>query len=183
MGVLWVVEGLDYVSEGVEDINIHIATQEDMFDPLHMVIYFNSIPLVEGCQPDNMIQEYKNVQSLFRSKKRIGKRVFHEIFYADAYGVKLWRANRKFWFRFADKCGRYYYDMGFQIVYAAHWSPKRGYHIHFVGNAVSYLDGRKWRTKDADIVSRGALFNGFFNECGRIRREEEKGNNGRIILY
>lgn len=173
MGSLWIVDEMeDYDGNGIEDY-IYFITHEDSYDPLHSVLYFNSIPkMMEGQQLGDVIQKYKNIQSLFRDKEHIEEHLFSEIFLVDIDEIKLWRYDRKLWLLFAERCGRFYYEMGLQIVYSIHWCSEYGYHIHFVGNAISYKDGRIWESDDVGAVFRESLFNTFFRDVGEIGRAE-----------
>ncbi len=173
MGKLWVADRLKKIDENEMEGFIHFVTHEDIYDSSHKVIYFNSIPMMMEGQLDDVIQKYKDVQSLFRGKKYIDERLFHEVFYVNRDNINLWKYDRRLWLLFAERCGRYYYDKGFQIIYTIHWGSGFGYHIHFIGNAISYQDGRIWKSDDKDVGFRKSLFNKFFIEVGRIRRAEE----------
>lgn len=159
-----------YENEDAIENVIYFITQERKYDdPSHELIYYNSIPM-GPISRQGLISEYKRVQSAFCGKKRTGKKMFHEIFMFDAWDCAPLGNDRKCLTYFADECAKYYYDQGFQMVYALHVNWKDGYHIHFAGNAVSYLDGRIWKTNKAEITVREAYFNSLFCEiAGRIK--------------
>lgn len=94
--------------------------------------------------PEFAIEQLKDVQRHYRGSKYIGKRIFHETLLLNEEDLLMLNYDTKHIHAYAERCAHFYYSRGFQIMFAVHWDQQKKYHIHFVGNAVSYLDGRKW---------------------------------------
>ena len=56
-----------------------------------------------------------------------------------------------------------YYGMEHQIIYAVHEDAKN-YHVHFVMNTVSFLDGKKYRGNKGDYYRFQAYLKSFLQE-------------------
>lgn len=96
-----------------------------------------------SCNPEVAIEQYKIVQKSFRGRS-IGKRVFHETLELNEEEVSLLNNDPRHMFSYANQCAYFYYNLGFQVVFAVHWDQKRKFHIHFVINPVCFWDGHKW---------------------------------------
>lgn len=94
--------------------------------------------------PLEAIQQFKVVQQNFKESNYIGSRIFHETLLLDELDLTLLNYDHKHIHNYAECCAFYYYLRGFQVVFAVHWDQEKKYHIHFVGNAVSYMNGLKW---------------------------------------
>ena len=114
------------------------------------------------CIPDEeeifrAIKEFMDIQHFYHDVVN-GRRVFHETFNL------LHEESEYFYTRgqinaLALECSRIYDRQGFQVVYAAHYSAKYRLHIHFIVNAVSYCDGKKYHSDYKDHAERNAEFN------------------------
>ncbi len=103
--------------------------------------------------PEIAIEQYKIVQRQFREPGNIGKRVFHETLQLEEGEMKLLNNAPRHIVAFANLCAYFYYNLGFQVVFAVHWDKEKKYHIHFVVNSVCFLNGRKWQnTYDKEEV-------------------------------
>lgn len=94
---------------------------------------------------EEAIEQFKIVQNKFREPGNIGKRIFHETLQLSEMDLVLLNNDPRHIIAYANRCAYYYYHLGFQVVFAVHWDQEKKYHIHFVGNAVSFLNGRKWQ--------------------------------------
>lgn len=95
--------------------------------------------------PEAAIEQFKIVQKKFRVPGNIGKYIFHETLQLNEGDLILLNNDARHIVAYANRCAYYYYHLGFQVVFAVHWDQDKKYHIHFVGNAVSYIDGHKWQ--------------------------------------
>ena len=95
--------------------------------------------------PVEAIQQFKIVQQRYREPNYIGSRVFHETLHLNESDLALLNYDQTHIYNYAESCAYYYYSLGFQIVFAVHWDQEKKYHIHFVGNAVSFVNGLKWK--------------------------------------
>lgn len=63
-----------------------------------------------------------------------------------------------------EEMGREFYDMGYQVIAATHLTrPKEKtdssfMHVHFAGNSVSYVDGKKFHQTNEERVARNNQF-------------------------
>lgn len=94
--------------------------------------------------PEMAIEQFKVVQRMLRDDGNIGKRIFHETLQLNEADLALLNGSPDCVAGYARKCASYYYLRGFQVVYAVHWDKEKKYHIHFVINDVSFVDGHKW---------------------------------------
>lgn len=94
--------------------------------------------------PQLAIEEFKRVQQNFRDSKYVGKRIFHETLHLNENDLTLLKYDPKHIYAYAYRCAYYYYCLGFQVMFAVHWNQEKKFHIHFVGNAVSFVNGLKW---------------------------------------
>jgi len=90
------------------------------------------------------IEQFKKVQRHYRGSKYIGKRIFHETLLLNEEDLTRLNYDTRHIHAYAERCAYFYYCFGFQVMFAVHWDQEKKFHIHFVGNAVSYLDGHKW---------------------------------------
>ncbi len=108
------------------------------------------------------ISEFKTVQT-YLHYPLYGRRVFHEIFCfseEERYGFqRIEQIND-----LALTCSKVYDHLGFQVIYAVHYSEEKKLHIHFVGNAVSYVTGNKYHTSLNDKDEREIIFNNLYQE-------------------
>lgn len=90
------------------------------------------------------VEQFKKVQRYYRDSKYIGKRIFHETLLLDEEDLTKLNYDIRHIHAYADRCAYFYYSLGFQVMFAVHWDQEKKFHIHFVGNAVSYMNGHKW---------------------------------------
>lgn len=90
------------------------------------------------------IEQFKKVQLHYKGTKYIGKRIFHETLLLDEDDLTMLNYDVRHIHAYAERCAYFYYCHGFQVMFAVHWDQEKKFHIHFVGNAVCYLDGHKW---------------------------------------
>ena len=121
---------------------------------------------------DGVITDILKTQNIFDIKRRNGRRIFHEV-------LQMQEFHR------ADDCNRFdllnqaameccllYDHLGFQAVYGIHHNEDNSYghilHIHFAVNTISYKDGHKWHSDNADHARRSWY---FYEVCNAILNE------------
>lgn len=92
-------------------------------------------------------------------KNQKPRRIYHEVFALDDKEDVIMCSSIDLLNEFALSCCNYwFYEMGFQVVYAIHKPKNKRLHIHFAINTTSYLDGKKRHEKREEIIERQALF-------------------------
>ncbi|SCY80979.1 hypothetical protein SAMN02910292_03021 [Lachnospiraceae bacterium XBB2008] len=121
------------------------------------LLFYGALGVRENSSIEEMIHMFEYVQRNCR-KQNDGPKLFHEFYHFDDTRAQFFLNNIDKLMYFAYNSALIYYNMGFQVVYAAHYEPSRddetssrkgyskGLHIHYVVNAVNFLDGKKWHT-------------------------------------
>ncbi len=105
---------------------------------------------------EQMITEFEDVQRYFCYGGVRGRKVMHETFNLldeEAAYFTPWEIDA-----LALECSRYYDQMGFQVIYAVHFSESKRLHIHFVVNAISYRTGLKFHSSLHEDKARETMF-------------------------
>ena len=121
-----------------------------------------------GCMipADDMIQEFLYVQNAYGIEARKGKRMYHEIFSLLDEEVRGLYYNPYYLYEFALECAKWYYDQGFQVVFAIHHQSK--FHIHFAVNSINFRTGLKFHTSKIEKTKREQLFNWILQKHMRL---------------
>ena len=116
-----------------------------------------------GCYtvPELAIQQFRGVQ---RAYGKDGRKLYHEVFNLTDMEFEGLRCNYDFIYQIAAKCAEYYYQLGYQVIFAVHHARNvqkrnKGVHIHFVVNSVNFMTGGKWHTGKRESYGRGLMFN------------------------
>lgn len=101
--------------------------------------------------PESAIRCFRVLQENENINRRGGQRVIHEFFSMvndegiDEGAYIVSRLGTGAMVQLAYECARLYYNEGFQVVFAIHYDPGKKYHIHFVVNAISFINGLKFK--------------------------------------
>ncbi len=90
---------------------------------------------------DEMVNQISGMQKILRKDK--GRRLYHMIV-SFPCGMR----NKKYVQRTAERIADYLYK-SYQVVYGVH-EDTSNLHIHFIFNAVSYVDGKKFHYNHED---------------------------------
>lgn len=112
-----------------------------------------------GCMlpADGMIQEFLSVQNAYGIERRKGRRMYHEVFSLLDEEVGGLYYNPDYIYEFALECAKWYYNQGFQVVFAIHYQSR--FHIHFAVNSINFKTGLKFHTSKEEKNMREQLFN------------------------
>ena len=104
------------------------------------VLYFQPI--------DDIIHIIEQTQIVCRDRKKMGPRMFHEIYGMSDAQMCFFNEYPQLLDEFAYACASVYYNAGYQVVYGVHNEPntEKKMHIHFAVNAVSFNNGDKWHS-------------------------------------
>lgn len=106
-----------------------------------------------------MIGQIEYVQKVFGIERRRGRRMYHETFSISEEEFARMGRNINVLFSFADRCAQYYFDAGYQVVYAVHGINESNLHIHFAVSTINFVNGTKWHDSMLDLVRRNDVFN------------------------
>ena len=96
-----------------------------------------------------IIKQFIQTQKLYDIDRRQGSRLYHEVLmFSDEEMNKLIVHDFRFVIGIAREICRYYFDSGFEAVYAIHYDLDKHLHIHIVVNAISFIDGRQYIYKN-----------------------------------
>lgn len=129
---------------------------------------FNQAPYAIGgigvCMdnPEMMCRQFHKVQSVY-NKDKYGVHVLHEIV-SFFQGETIDQNGVDRIAEIAYKFGAIYYLAGFQVVYAVHMNTDHP-HIHYVVNAVNFMDGHKFNRKLPDLEHRREYLARVRGEC------------------
>ncbi len=141
------------------------------------LVYCNSLGVMLSLGIDHCIYEMEQLQRFYSINNRGGRRMFHETLELTEQETSCFDSIASL-SKFADSCAYIYYQMGFQVVYAVHFVPysdedmtilqrqqkvRRGVHIHFAVNIISFLDGRKFHSTGSARIQRERYFNRLLN--------------------
>lgn len=125
-----------------------------------------------GCEPNApaewMIQEFLCIQNVYNIERRKGRRMYHEIFsLLDEEAAGLYY-NMALLYNVAMECARWYFEQGYQVVFAVHHQSR--FHIHFAVNTINYLTGKKFHTTKPEKEAREILFNQILHKYLEIAK-------------
>ncbi len=126
---------------------------------LNSLIGYGACGAGSDLSAEDLIQRMLCVQNQYGINVRGGRRMHHEVFSLLDGEVIHYGLTDDILLSFARECALCYYSMGYQVVYALHWEPEEHYHIHFVINAVSFINARKFHTSREDAARREFEFN------------------------
>lgn len=110
-----------------------------------------------GVSPQYMVEAFKYVQAAYNIERRGGRRIYHEVYWLSNEEMQaLYYDISRIWM-FGMECCEYYFNQGYQVVFAIH-SDGIKYHIHFVVNAINYLNGKKYHTSLGELTQRNVIF-------------------------
>lgn len=138
---------------------IRYITRTRAYENKNDLLFYGAVGATRTGSTDDIIQQFCYVQHVNGIERRGGKRIYHEVFNLLDEEVAWLGCSLELLWKFAMECARIYYEMGFQVVFAAHWEQGEHYHIHFAVNSISFITGLKWHTSLAEIQLRGELFN------------------------
>ena len=101
--------------------------------------------------PECAINCIKVLQDNENINRRGGRRIIHEFFcMSDDFGIDAGkyiaeRLGINMLMQLAYECAEIYYRKGHQVVFAIHYDPGKKYHIHFVINSLSFINGLKFK--------------------------------------
>ena len=117
-----------------------------------------------------IIEQIKQTQRFYEIDNRGGRRLYHEEYsFSDnevySLGIKL-----------IDQIGyeisRYYFCLGYETLYAVHYSENKHFHIHIVHNSSNYITGKKYHENWHDNWIKEQAFNDIV--CEVYRREYDR---------
>lgn len=108
---------------------------------------------------DYMIQQIEYVQKMFGIERRRGRRMYHEVFSIKEEEFIRMGQNMNVFYHFADQCAQYYFDAGYQVVFAIHGTNASNLHIHFAVSTINFINGVKWHDSKQDLRVRNEVFN------------------------
>ena len=162
MAILIKPQNGEYInSDAIENTLRYITRTRVNEDRKYELIMFGSPNvLIDGENGiAKAIEEFTTVQRYYHGFYIKGPKVYHEVLRLSAEESELFMHNTALLDSYALACSRIYAELGFQVVYAVHFSKDKGLHIHFICNAVSYVDGLKWHFTIKDQKDREKLFN------------------------
>ena len=83
--------------------------------------------------------------------------MYHEIFSLLDEEVAGLYYNMNLLYCIAAECARWYFNQGYQVVFAIHHQGR--FHIHFAVNTIHYITGKKFHTTKPEKDAREMLFN------------------------
>ena len=152
---------------------IHYVTRTgDREDRKSELISWGVIGAYDCLPMETIIHIFEQVQIIGRENRKMGPKMFHEIYVCDERQMRFFLHRLDLLQQFAYMAARIYYDRGFQVVYAAHMEPndpEKMMHIHFAVNAVCYIDGKKWHTNlNEDQREREAAMNSVYESLLQV---------------
>ena len=118
--------------------------------------YYNSV--------EDVIQQFKYVQNVYGINNRNGRRMYHEVLNLLDFEAEWLGYAPEWFFQVGMECCQFYFQMGFQAVFAVHYEENKHYHFHCAVNSINFITGRKWHTSLKDIRWRENIFNEVLNK-------------------
>ena len=132
----------------VEALIRYVTRTRDYEDRYYELIYWNAFGVDTSRGIEVVINQFKKVQKVCRSSTPMRK-MYHFVYRFDDYERILVEADIGYAIQIASAIGRYFYDTGFQVVYAVHKCEK-GIHLHFAVNSVNYRTGLMFHISKSD---------------------------------
>ncbi len=128
--------------------------------------------------PEDILIAFQNVQDLYHISQKGGKRAYQEVLKFENEEISKHNLTPgDLWYIGLSCCKVYFTTYEFQAMFAVHYDKTDFFHIEFIVNSISYVDGRKWFSTDIDMKIRSEHFNMIINEYLYLR------NNGQIHMY
>lgn len=122
-----------------------------------------------------IIKQLIQTQKLYDIDRRQGSRLHHEVYmFSDDEMKKLMNFDFRFVIGIAREICNYYFDSGFEAVYAIHYDLDKHLHIHIVVNAISYIDGRQYIYKNDNDFKKD-YFNSISNKYSDMEERFKRG--------
>ena len=163
MAVLISVNGEYRNDNAVSNVILYVTRSRFMENRKDELICYGGCG-VSITNPAHMIRQFLFIQEVNPSKNPSPRRIYHEVF-SLGFNEQMVMFNALDLLKnFAQSCCEYYYyEMGFQVIYAIHCSKKDKLHIHFVINTTSYSTGKKRHENNEDFNMRRDLFIRWFS--------------------
>lgn len=134
-------------------------TKTDGYNRKTDLIYFGGRAVEFSGKIEKVINQFKQVQGIYeKGFDRWSRHCFHEIF---SFNPELKQyLTKDMLIQMAKGMSDFYYEKGFQVVYAIH-NPdynENNVHIHFAVNSISFANGLKWHSGRRDWVKRQRFF-------------------------
>ena len=113
-----------------------------------------------GIEP--VIQSFRDVQKAYGITS--GRRMAHEVFSFSNEDFVEYGCDYNRVILLANEMCSYYFNQGFQVVYAIHHELGKFVHIHFAINAVNYKTGRKYHLDRNGYEQNKLLFQSMFDK-------------------
>lgn len=117
---------------------------------------------------DVLIQEYLGIQKVHDIDRRKGRRMYHEIFSLLDEEIAGLYYNMNLLYYVAAECARWYFNQGYQVVFAIHHQGR--FHIHFAVNTIHCITGKKFHTTKPEKEAREMLFNQILHKYQEIAK-------------
>ena len=143
MGLLRVIKGKYENRDAVKYVIRYITRTRPNEDRGMELIAAGSLGTSETSE--RMIEDFLRVQKCLRSPGRIGKKINHEVFLLTVEEIEQlgYPGKVQYLYWASQECARFFYEKGFQVVFAIHTDMEKGVHIHFAVNTVNYMNGKK----------------------------------------
>ncbi len=158
MGLLRVIKGKYENRDAVKYVIRYITRTRPNEDRGMELIAAGSLGTSETSE--RMIEDFLRVQKCLRSPGRIGKKINHEVFLLTVEETEQlgYPGKVQYLYWASQECARFFYEKGFQVVFAIHTDMEKGVHIHFAVNTVNYMNGKKWSCGEREMKERETLF-------------------------
>lgn len=147
----------------VEALIRYVTRTRDYEGRYYELIYWN----VFGADPcrgiDVLIQQFKIVQKVCRSSTP-KRKMYHFVYRFDDYERSLVETDIGYAIQIASAIGRYFYDAGFQVIYAVH-KGENGIHLHFAVNSVNYRTALMFHISKTEYDTYDALTTWISNQA------------------
>lgn len=149
-GVKYNAKGMYFKNKNaVENLIRYILrrrTQEDRIADLKSWGIFG-MPCTDNVEI--LIQIMQETQTVYR--KTEGRHMYHFVLTFSDPEKQAIGCNYSLVHQMSLEIGRYFYDQGFQNIFAVHDDPQKRVHVHFAVNSVSFLNGIKYHLNHQDV--------------------------------
>ena len=104
-----------------------------------------------------IVEQIIQTQEIYDIEDKCGRRLYHETLSFSDDEV-LFLGDLKLLDDIAYETCRYYYNKGFESLYAVHYGETNHYHIHIVHNSVNFMNGRKYHQDVNEMYEKRAVF-------------------------
>lgn len=148
-------------TDAVENVIYYITRSRKNETRANELIAVGTAGVVCNTSPEAYIRAFKMVQDYYSKGNIMGRRIVHEVYMLHDSELQLLDNSYKNIYKVALCIAQYYFQQGFQTVFAIHNDGLRHIHIHFAINSVSYLDGKKYHSAVGELQKKKSIFDQY----------------------